>query len=86
MTLQEIRERRAAKTAEARAIVNKAESEKRSLTSDETSTFDAIREDITNLESQESRQQFLDDAERRQIGMPIDHPAESLAKGICWHR
>jgi hypothetical protein len=43
MTLQEIRERRAAKTAEARAIVNKAETEKRSLSSDETSTFDSIR-------------------------------------------
>jgi HK97 family phage major capsid protein len=71
MTLQEIRERRAAKTAEARAIVNKADSEKRSLTDAEKSTFDTIKAEITDLESQEVRQTFLDDAERRQAGTVI---------------
>lgn len=71
MTLQEIRERRAAKTAEARAIVNKADSEKRSLSADEIAKFDTIKADITNLEAEETRQQFLDDAERRAAGTVI---------------
>lgn len=76
MTLQEIRERRAAKTAEARAIINKAESEKRSLTPDESATFDTIKAEIIGLESQEARQQFLDDAERRQAGTVISGNGE----------
>ena len=71
MTLQEIRERRAVKAAEARAIVNKADCEKRSLTPDESATFDTIKAEIIGLESQEARQQFLDDAERRQAGTVI---------------
>lgn len=76
MTLQEIRERRAAKTAEARAIINKAESEKRSLTTDETAKFDTLKAEITGLETQEARQQFLDDAERRQAGTVISGNGE----------
>jgi len=76
MTLQEIRERRTAKAAEARAIVNKADSEKRSLTSDESATFDTIKAEIIGLETQEARQQFLDDAERRQAGTVISGNGE----------
>jgi HK97 family phage major capsid protein len=71
MTLQEIRERRAAKTAELRAMINKADSEKRSLSADESAKFDTIKTDITHLEAEETRQQFLDDAERRQVGTVI---------------
>lgn len=71
MNLQAIREKRAAKTNEARAIVAKAESEKRQLTADESSTFDALKAEITDLDQQEQRAQFLDDAERRSAGVVI---------------
>ena len=42
MTLQEIRQRKAARTAEARAIVAKAETEKRQLTAEESANFATI--------------------------------------------
>ena len=71
MTLQEIRQRRAARTAEARAIVAKAESEKRQLTAEESANFNTIRADIESLEQAEQRQQFLDDAERRAAGVTV---------------
>lgn len=73
-TLQAIREARAAKVAAARAIVAKAENEKRSLTAEETASFDTIKGEITALESEEQRAQFLADAERRTTGVTITNP------------
>ena len=64
MSLKALREQRAAKTAEARNLLAKAETEKRSLTSEESATFDTLKANITDLEAQEARAQFLDDAER----------------------
>ena len=71
MTLQEIREAKAAKVAEARAIMAKAEGEGRQLSADEIAAFDAIKKIITDLESQEARAGFLADAERRMSGAPV---------------
>jgi hypothetical protein len=71
MTLQEIRQRKAARTAEARAIVAKAESEKRQLTAEESANFATIRADIESLEQAEQRQQFLDYAERCAAGVTV---------------
>lgn len=82
MTLQAIREAKAAKVAEARALVAKAEGEKRSLSSDETATFDTLKADIERLEGDESRATFLADAERRMSGQRVegtaDRPFEEL--------
>jgi len=61
----EIREQRAAKVAAARALLFTADTEKRALTADESARFDAIKAEITDLESQEQRASFLADAERR---------------------
>ncbi|MCH6485272.1 hypothetical protein MMG85_17100 [Pseudoxanthomonas sp. LH2527] len=71
MNLQEIRQRKAARTAEARAIVAKAETEKRQLTAEESANFATIRANIESLEQDEQRQQFLDDAERRAAGVTV---------------
>ncbi len=70
-TLQQIREAKAAKVAEARALANKADTEKRSLTADEVSKFDAIKGEIEALESEETRAAFLAEAERRSAGVAI---------------
>lgn len=70
-TIQALREKRAAKTAEARAIVAKAETEKRSLTPEEAGSFNTIKAEITDLEAQEQRAQFLADQERRSAGVII---------------
>lgn len=79
MTLQEIRQRKAARTAEARAIVAKAETEKRQLTTEESASFNTIRADIESLEQDEQRQQFLDDAERRSTGVTITGNPDTVA-------
>lgn len=67
-----IREQRAAKVAEARQLLNTAEAAKRELSSDEQTKFNELRAAITDLEGQEARAQFLDDAERRQAGTVVD--------------
>lgn len=71
MTLKTIRERKAAKTTEARTLLAKAEAENRQLTADEAKTFDGLKAEIESLEAQEARAQFLDEAERRQTGTVI---------------
>lgn len=70
MNLQAIREQRAGHVAEMRAMLAKAEGEKRSLSADEQTKFDALKAQITDLESQEARAQFLIEAERRMMGTP----------------
>lgn len=79
MTLQELRQKKAAKTAEARALLAKAEIEKRSLNTEEAGKFAALQSEITDLEAQEARQQFLDDAERRQAGTVISGERNDFA-------
>lgn len=76
MKLTEIRERRAAKVAEARSILTGAEG--RSLTADESSKFTTLQSEITALEADEQRAQFMDDAERRSIGRPADGARDTL--------
>lgn len=71
MTLQEIRARKAAKVAEARAIVAAAETATRSLTADESAKFDAIKNEITDLEASETRAAFLGEQERSMTGEPV---------------
>jgi hypothetical protein len=63
MNLQAIREQRAQHVAAMRAMLTTAEGEKRSLTADEQSNFDALKAKVTDLEGQEARAQFLVDAE-----------------------
>lgn len=72
MTIQALRQKKAAKVAEARALLAKATNDNnRSLNADESAKFTALQSEITDLESQEARQQFLDDAERRQAGTVV---------------
>ena len=72
MNLSTIREQRAGKVAEMRAILAKAEADKRALSADETAGFNALKAAVTGLEEQEARAQFLADAERRMTGLPAD--------------
>ncbi|MBD9378538.1 phage major capsid protein [Pseudoxanthomonas sp. PXM04] len=71
MTLQEIRQRKAAKVAEQRALLAKAQTENRNLNTDEAAKFDALKAEVTELEAAEARQQFVDDAERRSTGVTV---------------
>jgi len=63
--IHEIRETRAAKVAEARTLLTG------DMTAEKQTAFDKLKAEITDLESQEQRQQFVDDMERRAAGEPV---------------
>jgi HK97 family phage major capsid protein len=71
MNLASIREAKAGKVAECRALLAKAESEKRSLNADESKNFDTLKGDIERLEADETRAAFMAEAERRMGGEPV---------------
>jgi HK97 family phage major capsid protein len=71
VNLHSIRESRAAKVAEARALVAHAETEKRALNQSEQAKFDTLKGEITALEADEGRAAFLAECERRQSGEPV---------------
>lgn len=66
-----IREQRTAKVAEARNLLDNAQRENRSLTAEESSKFDTIKAAITELEQQETRQQFIDQVDRGSVGVAV---------------
>ena len=82
MSLAQIRESRAAKVGNMRNLLATAESEKRSLNAGEQTQFDSLKTEITGLEAQEARAQFLEDAERRSLGTPVDKPTAALESRI----
>lgn len=71
MKLHEIRQKKAAKVAEARKLLQLSETENRSLNDAERSAFDALKAEIQALESDEARAQFAEDLERRAAGAPV---------------
>jgi HK97 family phage major capsid protein len=66
MQLHAIREARAAKVTEARALLASSPT----LTPEGQAKFDALKATIVDLEQQESRAEFMDAAERRSLGAP----------------
>ena len=78
MKVADLREARALKVTEMRAMLAKAEQEKRSLSADETARFDALKGEVTSLEADEQRAAFLESAERRSLGQPVDKPRQAM--------
>ena len=74
MQLHQIREARAAKVTEARTLLASSPT----LTPEAQTKFDAIKAEIVNLEGQEARAQFIEDAERRSLGQPVDKPRQAM--------
>lgn len=64
MKINEIREAKAKTAAQMRAMLEKAEQEKRALSADEAASFDKMKAEIESFEQQEQRQSFLDNIER----------------------
>lgn len=79
MNVAAIRERKAAKVAEARALVAKAEGESRPLSPEESKAFEDIKAIILSLEQEEGRATFLADAERRMGGERVGGGERSMA-------
>ncbi|SDA27083.1 phage major capsid protein, HK97 family [Nitrosospira sp. Nsp18] len=70
--IHELKEQRALAVTEMRGIVEKAKAEKRNLSADEAAKFDGLKAKITELEGQEARTSFLENAERSMNGVPVD--------------
>lgn len=79
MKLHEIREARAAKVAEARALLDTAQGK---LNGDQQKAFDGLKTQIQDLEAQEARAAFVEECERRAMGQPADKQAADLEKRI----
>jgi HK97 family phage major capsid protein len=71
MNIHELKEQRASKISEMRAIAAKAESEKRDLAEGELRQFDTLKTASVKLDGDISRAEYLNEAERRMEGEPI---------------
>ena len=78
MQLHQIREARAAKVNEARSLLASMPT----LTPEAQTKFDALKAEIVNLEGQEARAQFVEDAERRSLGAPVHKSVTALENSI----
>lgn len=77
MQLAAIREARAAKVAEARSLVSAD-----TLTPEQKTAFDKLKGEIQALEADEARAQFIEEAERRALGTPVDRQAAALEQRV----
>ncbi len=68
--LLELRQQKAALTKQMRSLLNKAETESRSLTTDEAKNFDELRNQSESLNAEIARYEALADEERSQAGKP----------------
>ena len=74
MQLHQIREARAQKVAEARSLLASMPT----LTPEAQAKFDKLKSEITALEADEQRAEFLETAERRSLGAPVDKARNEL--------
>src|SRR5690606_21588245 len=78
MKIHEIREAKAAKVAEMRALLDA----NKTLTADQQAAFDKLKGEITELEGQEQRANYLAELERRSVAEPVDKSAAELEARI----
>lgn len=78
MQLHQIREAKAARVSEARSLLASSPT----LTPEAQTKFDAIKAEIVNLEGQEARAQFVEEAERRSLGTPVHKSVTDLESNI----
>ena len=76
MKLNDLREARALKVTEARALVDG----NAQLSPEQQAAFDKLKGEIKALEADEARAQFLEDMERR--AAPVDKPRAAMESGI----
>jgi HK97 family phage major capsid protein len=86
MTIAQLRESRASKTAEMRALHDAAATANRDLTADEATRFETLKAESRSIETQLGRAESLADLERRAESvdptMAREHRGYSLARAI----
>lgn len=80
MSLNSLRESRAAKVSALKALAGKAESEKRDMTAAESAEFDAGKSEVDKIDRDIRRAEFLADAERRAEGEPLAGAGRDMAE------
>lgn len=81
--LAEIKEKKASAIHQMRNLVEKAQTEKRSLNSTESAAFDELKSKVSGLEEDETRAAFLAESERRMKGTQVsDHQTRSFESGV----
>ena len=83
MNLNEIRESRASAVAAMRGLLEKADGEKRSLDSDESTKFEELKGKVSDLETQEQRAAFMAEQERSMTGQPVAGSGDSNFDTEC---
>lgn len=76
MKTHEIREARASKVAEMRSLTEG------DMTAEKKARFDALKAEVVALEADETRAQFLDEAERRSMAGAADKPFRTLQNEV----
>lgn len=76
MKLNDLREARALKVTEARALLDG----NKELTAEQQTRFDALKAEITKIEADEARATFLEDAERRAVS--VDKPRAAMERQV----
>jgi HK97 family phage major capsid protein len=79
MNLHTLRESRAAKVETLKALAAKAEAERRDLSADESTAFDAGRAEVEKLDRDIRNAEFLAEAERRAEAEPVSGSHRDLA-------
>lgn len=77
MRLNDIREQKAGKIAEMRALAGAD-----SMTSEAKIKFDALKKQVEELEQDEARAQFVEDMERRDLGTPVDTSRRNMESQV----
>lgn len=80
--IHQLKEQKAQAVHEMRGLVEKAQTEKRSLSGDEAAKFDNLKTKVTELEGQEARASFLAETERRMMGAPAQGGFGDLSKQV----
>lgn len=75
MKTHEIREQKAQKVAEARALLDNSPR----LTADQQAAFDKLKAEISDLEGQEQHAAFIAEVERRSVAEPVSTTGDSMA-------
>jgi HK97 family phage major capsid protein len=78
MQLAAIREAKSIKVAEMRTLASSAET----MTAEAKTRFDALKTEVVALEADEARAQFLEDAERRTSGQPVDKSRRDMESRV----
>ena len=78
MKLNDLREQRALKVAEMRALVDA----NKELSAEQKTTFDRLKSEVVALEADEARAQFIEDAERRALGTPVDKSRQNAESRV----